>query len=310
MKKLLLTGFGLMAAASAAMGEEVQATKKAAIMTPIENLYGRIEARQTSLEWSQSDGQVQRNVTAYSLRPRLGTKMFKNRLDTYVETPIAIQSRTSNFSQGQSLWVMQYAALESQNFYITPYTESMLANQSKPFTTKAALNFDANASVRIIGGEFSFHGGIEPQMAIGTRESKTSLVAREEGKIYSLVSEKDGKFEATQKEPTSTLEYIGGIGFKPNFAPKFSLTADVYFDRTYNPTYKAVVDDNGERLEKTGYAISDATTTDVILNYAADRLTSVQSRTLIFNDGLYASAPKGQGSPRIQQRLSLIHKLF
>jgi hypothetical protein len=49
------------------------------------------------------------------------------------------------------------------------------------------------------------------------------------------------------------------------------------------------------------------------LNYAADKLTSVQSLTRVRNDGWYAagvSSSDGARMPQVEQRISLIHKLF
>jgi hypothetical protein len=296
---------------SCAHTEEVKSTKKAAIMTPIENLYGRVEARQTSLEWSQADGQVQRQVAAYSLRPRLGTKMFNGRLDTYVETPVSSAARTSNFEQKQSVWVSTFNALETDHISITPYHESMLPHQNSPFSTTVALNVDAFTSLKTTMGEFTVHAGIEPKFTTGTRETMTNRVNREPGKIYStLAPKKDGTTEIKQQEPDTAIEYIGGVAFVPSFAPKFRLSTDVYFDRLFHPVYNATSDQNGERLEKAGYAYEDSTLTDVVLSYKADSLTTIQNRTLIFHDGLYAANYKGKSTPRIQNRLSLIYKLF
>lgn len=311
MKKVLLAGLGFMAATTVSFAEEVKSTKKAAILTPIENAYGRVEARQTSLEWGQADGKVQRQVATYSLRPRLGTKMFNNRLDTYVETPVSNETRTSNFSQKQSVWVSTFTALDTGNFTITPYHESYLAHQDKPFTTKLAVNFDASTSLKTAVGEFTVHGGLEPFINTGTRETMTSRINREPGKTYSTLAPKeDGTIEVKQQEPDSVIEYIGGVAYTPSFAPKFKLSTDVYFDRLYHPVYNAVSDENGERLEKGGYAYEDSTMTDVILSYQADSLTTIQNRTMIFHDGLYAANFKGKDTPRIQNRLSLIYKLF
>lgn len=309
MKKVLLAGFGLMTAASAAMGEEVQATKKAAILTPIENLYGRVELRQTSQEWSAEDRSVQRSVASYQLRPRVGTKMFNNRLDTFAEVAFTNSARTSNFKQGQGYWYAEFAALQGDTFNITPYQESFLPYEGKAFETKLAVTLDAKTAGLNLGvGELTLHGGLEPQMGIGTREKTTSNVNRNREKL--TLSEGAAAPEVKQQEPDFTLEYIGGIAFKPSFAPKFNLTADVYFDRNYKPVYDEVVDAEGQRLEKAGYAHEDKTLTDVILDYKADSLTTIRSRTMINHDGLFASANKPQSEPRIQQRLSLIHKLF
>lgn len=311
MKKVLLAGLGFMAAASVAMAEDVKSTKKAAILTPIENLYGRVETRQTSLEWLDSNGESVNQVIGYSLRPRLGTKLFNNRLDTYVETPITNSKNTSNFSQGQSVWVSTFTALDKPNFSITPYHESLLAFRDKPFSTKVAVNFDAFTTLKTGAGELTVHGGIEPFLNTGTRETMTNRVNREPGKSYSLVTTKeDGSAEIKQQEPDTTLEYIAGVAYVPSFAPKFRLSTDVYFDRLYHPVYNAVSDEKGERIEKSGYAYEDSTMTDVILSYQADSLTTIQNRTLIFHNGLYAANYKGKDTPRIQNRLSLIYKLF
>lgn len=311
MKKVLLAGLSFLAVTTVSFAEEVTSSKKAAIMTPIENMYGRVETRQTSLEWSQADGKVQRQVTAYSLRPRLGTKLFNNRLDTYVETPVSNTARTSNFDQKQSVWVSTFNALETSNFTITPYHESYLAHHNTPFTTKLAVNLDAFTSLKTSAGEFTVHGGLEPNINTGTRETMTSRINRDPGKTFATLTTKDdGKAEMKQQEPDSTLEYIGGVAYTPSFAPKFKLSTDVYFDRVFHPVYNAVADENGERIEKAGYAYDDTTLTDVIFSYQADSLTTIQNRTMINHNGFYASNAKGKDTPRIQNRLSLIYKLF
>ncbi len=311
MKKMLLAGLGCVAVTTASFGGDVTSAKKAAIMTPIENLYGRVEMRQTSLEWSQADGAVQREVTAYSLRPRLGTKMFKNRLDTFLETPVASSARTSNFDQRQSIWVSTFNALETDHISITPYQESLLAFHDSPFTTKVAVNVDAFTTVKTSIGDVTIHGGLEPNFNTGTRQTLTNRVNREPGKNYaSLTTKDDGTSEIKQQEPDTTLEYFGGIAYTPSFAPKFRLATDVYFDRLYHPVYNAVSNENGEYIEKAGYAYEDSTLTDIVLSYQADSLTTIQNRTMVFHDGLYAANYKGKNTPRIQNRLSIVYKLF
>jgi hypothetical protein len=310
MRKGLLAGLGFMFLATGAMAEDVKSTKKAAILTPLENMYGRVEARHTSLEWLDADKNSANQVTGYSLHPRLGTKMFNNRLDTYVETPLSSSARSSNFSQKQSVWVSTFNAFESEHFTVIPYHESKLAHENNPFSTIVALNLDAFTSLKSSIGEFTVHGGLEPRFNTGTRETMTSRVNRDPGKTYSLVTKKDdGSAEVKQQEPDSTLEYIAGVAYVP-FAPKFRLSTDTYFDRVYHPVYNAVSDEKGERLEKSGYALEDSTMTDVILSYQADSLTTIQNRTLVFHEGLYAANYKGKATPRIQNRLSLIYKLF
>jgi hypothetical protein len=310
MRLFLATGLGVLAATTTAMAAEVTSTKKAAVMTPIENLYGRVELRQTSLEWGEN-GDVQRGVTLYSLRPRLGTKLFNNRLDTFIEVPVASDARSSNFLQRQTYWLTTFNALETSNFSITPYNESFLAHEDKPFTTKLAVTLDAFTTIKTTAGDVRLHGGLEPFMETGTRATMTNRINREPGKTYSLVTTtEDGSAEAAQREPSTALEYMVGVSYVPSFAPKFSLSTDVYFDRIYRPVYDAVSDESGERLEKTGYAVEDTTFTDVILAYNADSLTTIQNRLMIYHDGLYAANTKGKATPRIQNRLSLIYKLF
>ncbi len=68
---VLLVGTAICAVS--AQAAEVTVTKKAAIMTPIENMYGRVEVRQTSMRWMNADGKVDNDVTSYRLIPRLGT---------------------------------------------------------------------------------------------------------------------------------------------------------------------------------------------------------------------------------------------
>jgi hypothetical protein len=237
--------------------------------------------------------------------------MFNNRLDTYVETPVSNSARSSNFEQKQSVWSSTFAALETKNFTITPYHESFLAYHGTPFTTKVALNMDAVTSLKTSAGEFTVHGGLEPVFNTGTRETMTGRINREPGKSYAaLTTKEDGSAEIKQQEPDTTLEYIAGVAYVPSFAPKFKLSTDVYFDRVYHPVYNALSDENGERVEKAGYAYEDSTLTDVILTYQADSLTSIQNRTMISHTGFYAANTKGKETPRIQNRLSLIYKLF
>jgi alkyl hydroperoxide reductase subunit F len=66
----------------------------------------------------------------------------------------------------------------------------------------------------------------------------------------------------------------------------------------------------GDQVEKTGYAISDVTTTDFVVAYKADDLTTIQSLTRVRHDGFYAESKPYGALPQIEQRLSLIQKLF
>jgi hypothetical protein len=71
-------------------------------------------------------------------------------------------------------------------------------------------------------------------------------------------------------------------------------------------------DETGEHVEKTGYSIGERTLTDVVVTYKADSLTSIQSLTRLRHDGFYAANKSHDPArmPQIEQRLSLIHKLF
>jgi hypothetical protein len=312
MKKLLVLGFGIMGAAAAANGEEVSATKKAAIMTPIENLYGRIEARQTSMQWESATEGKKRGVTSYKLVPRIGTKAFNNRLDVYVETPIANEARTSNYKQSVSNYQTTFAAYAGNVFSVTPYAQGYLPHNGSDFSSDLAVNTDAAKTFDLTIGKLSIHGGLEPQVSTGTEPTQGEAIVRKNGALSLKDDGSPEKQSIAQREPTTTLEYIAGFSFTPSFAPKLSLATDAYFDRSYIPTYELRSDETGEHVEKTGYAINDKTLTDVVLTYKADALTSIQSLTRLRHDGFYA-ANKPHESPRmpqIEQRLSLIHNLF
>jgi hypothetical protein len=308
MKKVIVVG--LMAAAGSAMGQEVQSTKRAAILTPIENLYGSVEARQTSMRWEDQDGEIQTGVSNYKLIPRLGTKAFKDRLNFFVESRIVSQARTSNYQQAQSYYETTFAAYSGDVLSVTPYSYGYFAFKDKPMTNLLAVNVDASKSLDLVGGKLTIHGGMEPEVSTSTKADTTDApVVSRDG--TALVEDGKPKTKSIDnREPTTTLEYIAGIKFVPSIAPKLSLSADGYFDRSYVPTYEIKSDETGDRVEKTGYAIADVTTTDFLVAYKADALTTVQSLTRVRHDGFYAERKPYGALPYIEQRLSLIHKLF
>jgi hypothetical protein len=312
MKRLLVLGFTMMASAFAARAEDVRTTKKAAIMTPIENLYGRIEARQTSMQWESEKAGKQRGVTSYKLVPRIGTKAFNNRLDIYVETPITNEARTSNYKQSISNYQTTLAAYTGNVFSITPYAQGYLPYNGSDFTSDIAINTDAAKTFELSFGKLSIHGGLEPQVSTGTEPTQGEAIVRKNGALSLKDDGSPEKQNITQREPTTTLEYIAGFAFTPTFAPKLSLGTDAYFDRSYIPTYELRSDETGDHMEKTGYKINDRTLTDVVLTYKADSLTSIQSLTRLRHDGFYAANKPSQSPrmPQIEQRLSLIHNLF
>ena len=312
MKKVLLTGLAVLSAPAAVMAEDVSATKKAAIMTPIENFYGRIEARQTSMQWQNADGEIERGVASYRLVPRLGTKAFKDRLDAWVETPIVSQARSSNYEQKVSNYQATFAAYSNGPFSVTPYAQGYLPHNGSDFTSDLAINTDVSREFAIIGGKLTLHGGIEPQVSTGTEATSSDAKIVRNG-AYSL--DEDGKAQTTsvaQREPTTTLEYIAGVAYAPSFAPKLSIVADAYFDRISTPQYEMRSDDTGDHLEKTGYETSYKTLTDIVVAYKADKETTVQSLTRIRHNGFYEDAANYAATrlPQVEQRVSLIYKLF
>jgi|694.fasta_scaffold140682_2 hypothetical protein len=300
--------------AGLSMGAEVTATnKKAAIMTPIENMYGRIELRQTSMRWKNTDGKIDNGVSSYRLVPRLGTKAFNDRLDVYVEVPITNEARTSMYSQSPSTYQATFAALSGEVFSVTPYVQGYLPHNGSDFTSDAAVNLTAAKSVDLALGTLDLRLGFEPHVASGTQPTRSDVGIRRNG---SLSLDQAGKPETKtidNREPTTMVEYLVGFTLTPKATPKLSLSVDTFIDREFAPVYE-VRDTNGsESVEKTGYKIGDATTTDFVLNYAADKLTSVQSLTRVRNDGWYAagvSSSDGARMPQVEQRISLIHKLF
>ncbi len=305
MKKVLLAGFGIVAAASSAMGEQVTATKRSPIMTPIENVYGRVEVRQTSLSDRTADHSSRSNrVASYSLVPRLGTKAFNNRLNLYVESPLKSVIHTSTFAQTQPAYVGTFAALEAEHFSITPYVQGGLPHKEARLSSLLAVNFDASSSIETGMGALSFHGGIEPELSTGTKVTKVKANVMSNG---ALALAEDGSVqtkEVAPQEPTPIMEYSAGVSFTPSIAPKFSLGVNTYVDREFAPVYVVMEDEAGSRQEKTGYAITDASLSDIVLAYKADSLTTIQSLTRIRQNGVLASVPS------IEQRLSLIVKLF
>jgi len=314
MKRLvqLVTVSGLMIAGSA-FAAEVTATKKAAIMTPIENMYGRVEVRQTSMRWKNANGKVENGVTSYRLLPRLGTKAFNDRLDVYVETPITNEARTSMYSQSTSAYQATFVALAGETFSITPYVQGYLPHNGSDLSSDAAVNFTAATTYKSVLGAIDLRGGFEPHVASGTEPMRSDARVVRNG---SLALGEDGNPETKNienREPTTMMEYIVGFTFTPVVAPKLSLSVDAFIDREYAPVYEVQSAESAESVKKVGYKIGDATTTDVVLNYAADSLTSIQSLTRLRHDGWYA-AGKSFGSdgrmPQIEQRISLVHKLF
>jgi hypothetical protein len=312
MKRLMKVGFGMMVAATTAHAEDVSATKKAAIMTPIENLYGRVEARQTAMQWESASGQKQRGVTSYKLVPRLGTRAFKDRLDIFVETPVANSARTSNYEQKASNYQATFAAYSGDILSVTPYAQGYLPHNGSDFTSDIALNTDAAKSFDTAIGKFTIHGGLEPQVSTGTEPTQGEASIRNYGAMALKGDGSQEKKSIAQSEPTTTLESIAGFSFTPSFAPKLSLATDAYFDRTFTPEYEMRADETGEHVEKTGYSIGERTLTDVVVTYKADSLTSIQSLTRLRHDGFYAANKSHDPArmPQIEQRLSLIHKLF
>ena len=312
MKKVIVAS--LMLAAGSAKGEEVQATKRAPLMTPVENLYGHVEARQTSLRWENEGGEKQTGVASYKLIPRIGTKAYSKRLDLWVESPIVSQARTSNYQQGRSNYQVTFAAYQGDILSVTPYSAGYLPYQGARLESDFAVTVDASKSLNLSGGKFTLHGGIEPQVSTGTQAAKSDApVVSREGTALT----EDGKAKSRNvenQEPTTTLEYIAGVAFVPSFAPKVSFSADAFFDRKYKPTYEVKSDETGDHTEKTGYVVKDTTLTDIVVAYKADDLTTIQSLTRILNDGLYARGKNYDAEDgrvqQVEQRLSLIHKLF
>jgi hypothetical protein len=208
-----------------------------------------------------------------------------------------------------------FVAYQGEIFSVTPSSAGYLPYEGSRLASDFALNIDAGKSINLAGGKLTVHGGIEPQVSTGTQaaSSEAPVVSRDGTALT-----EDGKPKSQSvenQEPTTTLEYIAGVAFVPSIAPKLTLSADAYVDRTFSPTYEIKSDETGDRTEKTGYSIKDTTLTDVVVAYKADDLTTIQSLTRIRNDGLYAkgkpySAEDGGRVPQVEQRLSLIHKLF
>ena len=311
--RVLSVSLSLVALARAANGEEVNATKKAAIMTPIENLYGRVEARQTSMRWKNESGDLQSGVTSYRLIPRLGTTAYNGRFDVYVETPISNEARTSAYSQSTSAYQATFAALQGDMFTIMPFVQGYLPHNGSDFSSDAAVNFDLGKTLELNIGKITFHGSFEPHMASGTEPSRSEAPMLTNGS-YALGDNGSPKTKTVDhQEPTTALDYIVGFAYTPAAAPKLSLCVDAFFDRMYTPTYKVNGDGESERMEKTGYSITDSTTTDIVVTYAADKLTSIQSLTRLRHGGLYTNgiAYGSEGRvPQVEQRLSLVQKLF
>jgi hypothetical protein len=304
MKKVLLAGFGLIAVAGSAMGEGVTATKKSPVMTPIENLYGRLEVRQTSKSDVDRTNKRQNRVSAYTLVPRIGTKAYSNRLDAYVEPRLVSSAQSSTFEQGKSFYQATFAALEGDHFTITPYVNGYLPYKNERLSSTLNLNFDAASSVDTGFGLLTFHAAIEPELATGTKVTKVDANVTSNGALSLDDTGAPKTKSVAPQEPTSTLEYVAGFAFVPSMAPKFSIGADTYVDREFAPVYEVREDAAGSHQEKTGYSISDKTTTDIVVVYKADSLTSIQSLTRVRQDGVLAKVPA------IEQRLSLIQKLF
>ncbi len=310
-KSILLVGTAV--GAVSAQAAEVTATKKAAIMTPIENMYGRVEVRQTSMRWLNADGKVDNDVTSYRLVPRLGTTAFNDRLDVYVEIPVTSETRSSMYSQSPTVYQATFAALSGNVFSITPYVQGYLPYDGSDFSSDAAVNFTAATTYDSVLGALDLRAGIEPHVSSGTEPTTSDVRIRRNG---ALALGQDGSPETRtvdHKEPTTMMEYLLGFTFTPHVAKKLSLSVDTFIDREYAPVYEIRESDGAQALEKTGYKVGDATTTDVVLNYAADSLTSVQSLTRLRNDGWYAAGVRsadGSRMPQIEQRISLIHKLF
>ena len=305
MKKVLLASFGILAAASSAMGEQVTASKRSPIMTPIENVYGTIEVRQTSKSEKAADGTRSNRVSSYRLVPRLGTKAFNDRLNLYANFPVQNVVKTSNVVKVRSDYAAIFAAVAADNYSITPYVNGLLPNNDDRFDAMLAVTFDLAASVETGIGALGFHGAIEPEMATGTQSKAVDAQRMSNGQLSLAEDGSANTKKVSAQEPTPTMEYVAGVSFTPSSAPKFSLTADVYVDREYAAAYVVREDDTGaSRQEKTGYNITNKSLTDIILAYKADKLTTIQSLSRIRQDGVIATAP------RIEQRLSLIHKMF
>ena len=276
-------------------------------------MYGRVELRQTSMRWKNSEGQIENGVSSYRLVPRLGTTAFNDRLDVYVEVPITNEARTSMYSQSASTYQATFAALSGDVFSVTPYVQGYLPHNGSDFTSDAAVNLTAAKSVDLALGTLDLRLGFEPHVASGTQPTRSDVGIRRNG---SLSLDQEGNPETKtidNREPTTMVEYLVGFTLTPKATPKLSLSVDAFIDREFAPVYE-VKDTNGsESVKKTGYKIGDATTTDFVLTYAADKLTSVQSLTRVRNDGWYASgvaSSDGSRMPQVEQRLSLIHKLF
>lgn len=310
----MILAISTLTGAAVSTAAEVTATnKKAAIMTPIENMYGRIEVRQTSMRWKNADGKIENGVTSYRLVPRLGTTAFNDRLDMYVEVPITNEARTSMYSQSPSVYQATFAALSGDVFSITPYMQGYLPYNGSDFSSDLAVNFTAATSLESSFASIDLRAGFEPHVASGTEPTRSDVGIRRNG---SLSLDQDGSPETRtvdHREPTTMVEYLVGFTVTPKIAPKLSLSVDTFIDREFAPVYEVKDSDGSESVEKTGYKIGDATTTDFVLNYAADKLTSVQSLTRVRNDGWYAAGVAGSGGsrmPQVEQRISLIHKLF
>jgi hypothetical protein len=312
MKKFLMIGLAALSVPATVMAEDVSATKKAAILTPIENLYGRVEARQTSMQWENSQKKIERGVASYRLVPRLGTKAFKDRLDVFVETPITNKARTSSYEQSRSFYQATFAAYSNGPFSVTPYSQGYLPFKGAGVESVIALNTDVSGSFEIIGGKLTLHGGIEPQINTGSKPATSEAAVVKNGAL-SLDENGNAQTQTIEnREPGTTLEYIAGFSFTPSFAPKLSLTTDAYFDRVSTPTYELRSDETGDHVEKTGYDVNHKTLTDVVVAYKADKETTIQSLTRIRHVGFYEDAQNYSASrvPQIEQRISLIQKLF
>jgi hypothetical protein len=311
MRKLLKVSslIVLAVAGVSANAEEIKAVKKSAGQQVSDNLYGNVEARMQTLQFNDAAGNTQ-GSRDFVLRPKLGTKIFNEKLDLNLTMPIVNKQKSAKTEKARAEVEGTLSMYSSDRMDIELYTFNYLQNNESPYDGYANLDVTFKRSFdRLALGVVDASVLLEAESNLTTKSMPSTVSRRERTDGLALAADEKTN-PPEQKETNKALTVYPTVAVSPSVVPGVKLALGSIFTNTYKPVYKEVINESGESaIQSDGYDVSRSTQVRYTVTYKISDAVSVYNQ-LRQNFVGYAESSQDVKGARLDNRTGITMSLF
>jgi hypothetical protein len=287
--------------ASAAFGADAVATKAApASLSLFPETKVAIEVRHNYNVFYNEQDEITKKPVKMMYRPVLTSDWFHGKFTSILKIGLQKTTDENRFTVVQpELFVTRDFSI-AEVIGVSPYASIYLPHLDKAANGSVGSEVSVSKEFATVAGTFTPSFSVDPSVDVGAKPSDRTVI-QETRNEFGLAETKTVVQKGAEEDPSYTIGYQVGTGYKVPVYTKWSVNAYTRVEDMYSPEHKLV----GQRVE-TSYASQRGQSESVSLKYQANAALSFTNETRVYDKVMQQTAAAGVG---LHNRFVMNYKL-